>query len=1000
MKRYILLLFLFPLFLFSQEMHPSSCGTSGFAPHLLPHHHLHANGPESHGGDKIFLLKFHIVRDDNGVGGLQSDARIRRAIAETNTFFAGSGIQFALCGSPVYYDSSTVRYGYNAFVPWAYQVADPRYINVFETLANPGFPIPVSAYASFPGGSNRIVTFGGISGRVLAHELGHNLGLYHTFGNGVGLNGISAEWVNGGNCTTTGDEVCDTPADPYTYGNYNSCAYDDTLLRDANGDLYMPDLTNIMSYYPCQTDHFSPGQHQRMLDTYAQERFYMMNVDSSQFARLEGVPQLLCVGESLGVKLSAYPAGGTFSGAGVVGDSLIASNLLAGEYEITYHLPPATQVAPYSKTDAVQSVYYGTPYQGDSLWLGFRAGESAPLDAIRIRAQADSQRLIHWRLLSGIGLGGSVLHSQTDTLPADSLMRWYRFALSNPVMQQAGQRYTLAFAAADSFRWETASTGYTHPQERSSLFDSLNSFRDRSPCFATEITSTQMLCHGDSISYRFVVVEPLASYWEPEDRFCLEERPISMGSFFSFNADAYFQEKRFEVNGQSDTLIRPGQLGPGMHDIALHYKDYNGCNASHEAMVTIYDTAHIVLQETFCESDSAYSLQKLWPQATFSIQGTALDSLFPAALGAGRHQLQMHLPNVYDSLRLVNLKIPLPGGQVRGIRALKGSEYWQAFWPDTTAHLGEVYFQIVLGDSAHFAREVYRGLPGAGQLLWSDSSWLYLGSWRQPVAQPALFSVPVEKDSLYSVRIIRLDSVGPFSTTGYANVIYDSVTTFPRGTSHLSAPWGKETNFYFEVELDFQLGCGEDKSRTIEIFAQPTEPVNFLPTPDSVFQEEISKLLWDKSWADSLEIAIQGGTCLNCGSLSDSLHIRWDSLGWVKIVVLAQNKGGCLADSVIRWVWVKAKNSVSIDEFAGMGLQVFPNPFSEKIRAKLRIPHADEIQFILWDMYGKVIWQGEKMRLFAGEHDFLLAIPSISSGIYALEIRLGKSKKVLFLNRQ
>jgi len=67
------------------------------------------------------------------------------------------------------------------------------------------------------------------------HELGHCLNLYHTFETAFGV-----EALNGSNCSSAGDLICDTPADSNQgpVGGFN------------------PDLTNIMSYYPSR-DHFT-----------------------------------------------------------------------------------------------------------------------------------------------------------------------------------------------------------------------------------------------------------------------------------------------------------------------------------------------------------------------------------------------------------------------------------------------------------------------------------------------------------------------------------------------------------------------------------------------------------------------------------------------------------------------------------------------------------------------------------------------------------------------
>lgn len=80
------------------------------------------------------------------------------------------------------------------------------------------------------------------NGAVLAHEIEHIYGLRHTHHNGD-------ELVDGSNCTVAGDKFCDTPADPgLNYSDVNtSCIYTGTQT-DANGDTYVPEVANVMSY--------------------------------------------------------------------------------------------------------------------------------------------------------------------------------------------------------------------------------------------------------------------------------------------------------------------------------------------------------------------------------------------------------------------------------------------------------------------------------------------------------------------------------------------------------------------------------------------------------------------------------------------------------------------------------------------------------------------------------------------------------------------------------
>ena len=107
-----------------------------------------------------------------------------------------------------------------------------------------------------------------VTSHVLSHEMGHCLGLYHTF-HGL-CEGGCAELVNGSNCSSCGDFICDTPADP-TYFNVddNTCVWHGITCgvsnKDANGDSYNPNTSLIMAYISpnCMQYHTS-GQFDRM----------------------------------------------------------------------------------------------------------------------------------------------------------------------------------------------------------------------------------------------------------------------------------------------------------------------------------------------------------------------------------------------------------------------------------------------------------------------------------------------------------------------------------------------------------------------------------------------------------------------------------------------------------------------------------------------------------------------------------------------------------------
>jgi PKD repeat protein len=126
-------------------------------------------------------------------------------------------------------------------------------------------------------------------GTTLTHEFGHHLNLIHTHGPQNGS--LTDELVNGTNCSVAGDLLCDTPADPELGGNNVNnvnCLYSvaGTPPTDAQGNLFDPDTSNIMSYAPqACTNTLSDEQYARMYAGYhAFKNYYAcpsLNVDFS-----------------------------------------------------------------------------------------------------------------------------------------------------------------------------------------------------------------------------------------------------------------------------------------------------------------------------------------------------------------------------------------------------------------------------------------------------------------------------------------------------------------------------------------------------------------------------------------------------------------------------------------------------------------------------------------------------------------------------------------------
>lgn len=213
-------------------------------------------------------IQVHIVRPTNGAGGLTL-AQLNTAVIGMNNHFMNANLEFIICGinyidDSTYYDFNTSDQSTLTSANDAFNVINIYFFNSI-TSGNSGF----CGYTNFPNANSSIIMMANgcaTNGSTLSHEMGHFYALYHT--HGKTNTGTTDELVDGSNCATHGDDVCDTQADPNLSGLVNtSCQYTGTGA-DINGDTYVPDPNNIMSYSrkACRTV-FTPAQYARINST-------------------------------------------------------------------------------------------------------------------------------------------------------------------------------------------------------------------------------------------------------------------------------------------------------------------------------------------------------------------------------------------------------------------------------------------------------------------------------------------------------------------------------------------------------------------------------------------------------------------------------------------------------------------------------------------------------------------------------------------------------------
>jgi hypothetical protein len=257
----------------------------------------------------------------------------------------------------------------------------------------------------------------GYQDNLLPHEVGHYFNLLHTFE----TSGGNRELVNGSNCSVAGDLICDTPADPYDAtkpGTLNSgCTYTGTVT-DANGELYRPDMTNIMSYWHssgtgCPTDHLSQGQYNRLYDGYRfrlenpgnGEQKYGLNAPEATIA----APQLSMTRLRNGVSLSMSLETGS-TGLIIERSSALEGpwSVLAGSYQTTYTDSPDLTKTWFYRVRNSNSTRYSnivtlTPLKDQTITFNKIPGQTYGAGLVSLSASSSADLPILFQVTSGPG---------------------------------------------------------------------------------------------------------------------------------------------------------------------------------------------------------------------------------------------------------------------------------------------------------------------------------------------------------------------------------------------------------------------------------------------------------------------------------------------------------------------------------------------------------------------------------------------------------------------
>ncbi|MFW6223206.1 MAG: hypothetical protein ACOC3T_06310, partial [Bacteroidota bacterium] len=225
----------------------------------------------------ILRIYVHVIRRSNGTGG-QSVDDVETALSFLDSDFNPHGIYFSWDENIDYIDNDNYFDTPNTSIFSVNNHTDGIDIYLFDDDSEPfglANGVGMSSEMLVAGSIWDVPRYGSlVRSHVISHEMGHVLFLWHThhgtwFEAGVDTNQC-AELVDGSNSSTCGDYITDTPADPWLFDfNYTTCTWTE-ILTDANGDIYNPDETLIMSYAPpdCMR-RFSEEQANRMRNAIA-----------------------------------------------------------------------------------------------------------------------------------------------------------------------------------------------------------------------------------------------------------------------------------------------------------------------------------------------------------------------------------------------------------------------------------------------------------------------------------------------------------------------------------------------------------------------------------------------------------------------------------------------------------------------------------------------------------------------------------------------------------
>ena len=283
---------------------------------------------------KARITNYRVAIKVNIISGISTpsasvlnDTDVREIIAHANTYLKNINIELYLLNNQVYpiKDDKYFEFKTKDEVELRKKYDVQNAINIYfaKNISLADLTV-LSGYATLPGlasSSNRIFysyfehtadDIQSLKNKTFLHELGHYFGLLHTFQDSNNPIVSQRELVTrgvGSNSAIAGDQISDTPADPFERlpisSAFNCTDPAPSTVVDANGDRFAPATNNFMAYYQNCGSAFTEQQYLKMQASFSirfspSAEYQIAGQSFSNFVSIKSLnKEVYCVGDSV-----------------------------------------------------------------------------------------------------------------------------------------------------------------------------------------------------------------------------------------------------------------------------------------------------------------------------------------------------------------------------------------------------------------------------------------------------------------------------------------------------------------------------------------------------------------------------------------------------------------------------------------------------------------------------------------------------------------------------